>query len=147
MTSNQTPEPGEMQLAAWLRDAAPPNEILPCTDAEWVALADDVARAGLAAFVLDHATLNNLKLPVVYVRRLRAAAMTVAVRHNNMMRELERVVCAFNRAGIPVMLLKGAALNLTVYERADQRPMSDLDLLVKPENAHEALPLPREPGC
>ena len=147
MTSNPTPESNELRLAAWLREVAPTEENLPRTDAGWVSLADDAAQAGLAALLLDHATLNNLELPDACVRKLRGAAMTVTLRHNNMMRELERLVSAFNRAAIPVMLLKGAALNLTVYERADQRPMSDLDLLVKPEHAHEALALLKEHGC
>lgn len=40
--------------------------------------------------------------------------------------------------GIPVMLLKGAALAHTVYAGFEQRPMSDVDLLVPPEQAATA---------
>jgi len=147
MASVQTLKPDERRLAAWLRHTRPAREIVPCTDEAWVELADDAADAGLAALLLDHASLNGVDLPSICRERLRAAAMTVAVRHLNMMRELESVLHAFNHAGVPVMLLKGAALNRTVYERADQRPMSDLDLLVKPENANEALVLLRSHGC
>ena len=44
-------------------------------------------------------------------------------------------------------LLKGAALNLTLYDRADLRPMSDVDLLVRPESAGDALRCLLRNGC
>lgn len=145
--SGQTLDANELRLAPWLHDAGPENDDFPFTDEAWVDLANAVARAGLAGLVLEHTTRTNVELPAVCTQRLRAAAMAVAIRNVNMMRELERVVGAFNRASVPVMLLKGAALNLTEYQRADQRPMSDLDLLVKPEDAHAALALLQEHGC
>ena len=147
MASDQTLQPAELRLAAWLRPSGPTEEDLPRTDEAWVALANDAALAGLAGLVLEHAGINRVELPARCLQRLRAAAMAVGVKCLHMMRELESVVSAFNQAEVPVMLLKGAALNLTEYQRADQRPMSDLDLLVKPENAHEALALLRENGC
>ena len=45
---------------------------------------------------------------------------------------------ALHNAGIRVMLLKGAALAHTAYAGVRQRPMSDIDLLVDPSNAHLA---------
>jgi hypothetical protein len=63
------------------------------------------------------------------------------------MRELERILQAFNENDLPVMLLKGAALNLTVYPSADLRPMSDVDLLVQPCDARRALKLLDDLGC
>ena len=55
---------------------------------------------------------------------------TAVSRNVRMMRLLARIAARFNEAGIPLMALKGAALNLTIYERADERPMGDLDLLI-----------------
>lgn len=147
MASNQTLQPDELRLSAWLRDAGLSKEEFPHTDEAWVELANDAARAGLAGLVLEHATRTNVELPDVCTQRLRAAAMAVAVRNVNMMRELERVVRTFDRARVAILLLKGAALNLTVYQRSDQRPMSDLDLLVRPASAHHALELLKEHGC
>jgi hypothetical protein len=63
------------------------------------------------------------------------------------MHELERILHAFNKNGLPVMLLKGAALNLTVYAVAELRPMSDVDLLVQPCDARRALKLLDDLGC
>lgn len=45
---------------------------------------------------------------------------------------------AMHNAGIRVMLLKGAALAHTAYGGIRQRPMSDIDVLVDPSNAHLA---------
>ncbi|HEY7509769.1 MAG TPA: nucleotidyltransferase family protein [Vicinamibacteria bacterium] len=45
---------------------------------------------------------------------------------------LERVLAALDRAAIPALVLKGAAVALSHYARPAQRPMSDLDLLVRP---------------
>ena len=52
--------------------------------------------------------------------------------------ELERVLEALEHAGVPVILLKEAALAGTVYENIGLRPMGDLDLLVKVERFSEA---------
>ena len=87
MASNQTLQPDKLRLAAWLRDAGPSKENLPRTDEAWVELANDAARAGLAGLVLEHATRTNVELPDVCTQRLRAAAMAVAVRNVNMMRD------------------------------------------------------------
>lgn len=58
-----------------------------------------------------------------------------------MMHLLERIAARFNNAGVPLLALKGAALNLTVHERPDERPMSDLDLLIKPDHIDRAFAL------
>lgn len=65
--------------------------------------------------------------------------MTVAVRNVHAMHFLERICAAMNQAGVPVMLLKGAALQLCLYEQPDDRPMSDLDLLVHPDDLRQAM--------
>ncbi|MEX2216249.1 MAG: nucleotidyltransferase family protein [Phycisphaeraceae bacterium] len=76
-----------------------------------------------------------------------ARAMTTAARNIWMMHLLERIVRRFNEAGIAVMALKGAALNQTLYERPDERPMSDLDLLIHPEHLDQAHALLERAGC
>ena len=53
-------------------------------------------------------------------------------------RMLEQVVARLAAERIPVMLLKGAALALSVYPSFAQRPMNDLDVLVPAEQAPRA---------
>lgn len=51
---------------------------------------------------------------------------------------LKESQCALHGAGVRIMLLKGAALAHTTYGGVRQRPMSDIDVLVDPSNAHLA---------
>ncbi|MEE8171151.1 MAG: nucleotidyltransferase family protein, partial [Phycisphaerae bacterium] len=55
-----------------------------------------------------------------------------------MMHLLERVAAKFNEAGVALLVLKGAALNLTVYESPQDRPMCDLDLMVHEQDVDRA---------
>jgi hypothetical protein len=48
-------------------------------------------------------------------------------------RELSRLLGAFDRAGVPVIPLKGPVLAEMLYTHPGLRPSSDLDLLVRPE--------------
>jgi hypothetical protein len=61
----------------------------------------------------------------------------VAVRNVRLLRVLERVAAAFHEHELPLLVMKGGALILTVYPPGD-RPMDDLDLLVRPEHFAEA---------
>jgi len=45
---------------------------------------------------------------------------------------LRRILEAFRRAGIPVLLLKGAVFAQTLYPSIGARPMGDLDLVIQP---------------
>ena len=56
--------------------------------------------------------------------------------------ELAAIAAALDEAGVPVLLLKGAALGRMVYGSPAERPISDLDLLIpadRLERAREAL--------
>ena len=63
-----------------------------------------------------------------------------------MMHTLERITERFNQVGIPLMVLKGAALHLTLLDRPDERPMTDVDLLIKPEHYDRAFALLEDLG-
>lgn len=73
--------------------------------------------------------------------------MLTALRNRCFMHLLERISLRFSEAGVPLMLLKGAALNLLVDGIRFRRPMSDLDLLVRPEDVVQARALLEELGC
>ncbi len=59
---------------------------------------------------------------------------------------LDATLREFARAGIPVILLKGAALAKTVYASFTERPMMDLDLLVTPAAMPDAFEAARRAG-
>ncbi len=143
----------DTQPAAWLRAKKPSDVAALRTTDE----ADEFVRAGchagLAGLLLEH--ISRYKLPLAASPSLEAKitmalqrqALAVAANNMNISGELERLATAWEQARLPVMLLKGAALNLTVYKRPDLRPMSDMDLLVRPEAANEAVGLLVSHGC
>ena len=63
-----------------------------------------------------------------------------------MMHLLEWIAGKFNEAGISIMVLKGGALFLTLYQRPDEREMTDLDVLLKPSDLERAQKLLEDLG-
>jgi len=60
--------------------------------------------------------------------------------------ELDRILDAFDKAAIPTLLLKGAALAGTIYDDIGLRPMGDLDLLVHKADLDRAAALVAQLG-
>jgi hypothetical protein len=60
--------------------------------------------------------------------------------------ELERLSAHLARADLPAIVLKGAALGDTLYGNSALRPMTDIDLLLHPEDVARALDLLRGHG-
>lgn len=58
-----------------------------------------------------------------------SAASTLTLHH-----ELQKVLEAFHKGNIEVVVLKGAALAETLYSNVTLRPFTDIDLLVREEN-------------
>jgi hypothetical protein len=69
----------------------------------------------------------------------RKAALETLHRNLQLAAELRIALRALAAADVPVMLLKGAHLMDAVYHNPALRPMSDLDLLVRPESAARAV--------
>ncbi len=81
------------------------------------------------------------RVPRADTSKTRAADETLpasSIRNLRLMHLLERIARKFNELEIPLMVLKGAALNLTVYDGPEQRPMADLDLMVRVEDIEGA---------
>ncbi|MBI4718597.1 MAG: nucleotidyltransferase family protein [Planctomycetes bacterium] len=135
------------RLAAWLADGPLPALAQPGSGEAWEGLARAAVEAGLAGLLLAAAARRGASLPEAGARRLRWAAAGVAADNVHSMRVLSSVVAALNRAAVPVMLLKGAALNGSVYDRPDLRPMTDLDLLVRFNDAERAVAALEAAGC
>lgn len=73
--------------------------------------------------------------------RLRGAYARTLAENTRRLRDLDEAGRAFDRAGVRAVALKGAALvtgPAPVYDDAGLRPMGDLDLLVRPDEAGAA---------
>jgi hypothetical protein len=60
--------------------------------------------------------------------------------------ELRKLVSEFARRKLDIMVLKGAVLAFVAYPDSSLRPVSDIDLLVRPESLAKALELIEEVG-
>lgn len=69
---------------------------------------------------------------------LRMHAMRSDLRMAMLSQRLDQTLAALAAAGVPVLLLKGAALGRTLYGSLPRRPMLDLDLLVPAEHCARA---------
>jgi hypothetical protein len=97
-------------------------------------LFEDRKRAGLAG------------LSPAQCRRLQEVTLSSAARMAYLEQRLEALLALYDSQGIRVLLLKGAALAVTVYHSFSARPMADLDLLVDRDRAQEAWELARGAG-
>ena len=69
---------------------------------------------------------------IIVAEEWRPAYHTTALHNTLLLRALEEALARLTAEGIEVIVLKGAALILTVYPNLGLRPMSDVDILVRP---------------
>ena len=118
--------------------APSPQLIAAVTPAGWDALRYTAEREkAVIALTRLFATLGPAALPE-RVAPLRALAMVMEFRMHHLRQRLGQSVAALRAAGIPVLLLKGAAVATWYHGSFVARPMLDLDLLVPPDRAREA---------
>jgi hypothetical protein len=84
------------------------------------------------------AAVGAERLPLDIRVLLQRRGMVAEFMQLQLKQRLDNVIVALGRAGIEVMLLKGAAMVQTTYGSFEHRPMTDLDLLVHPDAVHEA---------
>ena len=105
------------------------------------------AIAASRTFTGDAATLpldqirRHLLAPLAFaagVEAFRSDAIASSLRAELRAALLDEVITAFTAAGIAVVLLKGAAYAGSIYREPGHRPMSDLDLLVRPDRVDDA---------
>ncbi len=89
--------------------------------------------------LLYHIVRGQDLLPLPVKEDLRLAYYYNAGRNLLLLHKLEDAVGHLTAEGVPVILLKGAALAEAVYRKAAVRPMEDLDLLVRREHVSTAL--------
>lgn len=77
--------------------------------------------------------------PATVGEHLRRATMVSDFRMQRLAQRLAETTAAFGAAGVPVLLLKGAALGALVDPTFRARPMSDLDVLVRPGDVPAAI--------
>lgn len=110
------------------------------------ALALDVSWDTLAGIIeaervgpLLHRTVGDLDIvPPHLAQALLQSYRFTTLRNILLLRELGLILRQLENAGVPVIVLKGAALAETIYRNLSLRPMGDLDLLVLPRDRESA---------
>jgi Uncharacterised nucleotidyltransferase len=81
--------------------------------------------------LLHHTAGARALLPRAVAEAVRQSYRVTGARNVLLLRELRHCLHALAAAGVPAIVLKGAALADAVYRNASLRPMLDLDLLVR----------------
>ena len=124
-------------LRRLVRAALCPGEPLhapPLDESGWAQVAAAGIRGGVGPLL--HAAIashpEGLACPKAVQARLRAAHMAAAAHAALREHELARALTILTKERIPVLALKGAVLAEAAYPAPALRPMSDVDLLVRP---------------
>lgn len=78
---------------------------------------------------------KDYPIPQSIFSQFRKSYHSTGIRNAKLYNELAVLLKDFKENGIEVMLIKGAALAILVYKNIALRPMSDVDILVKKEDA------------
>ena len=122
-----------------LRAAHRPTNNIDDKKLRWPELTSTACRAGLAGILLEAIERHDWSVELLQLQQLRWQASQIERTNRQMLRCLSRTAIAFHDCEVEVLLLKGAALNLTLYKQLHLRPMSDLDLLVHPAHLPRAM--------
>ncbi|MFB3855252.1 MAG: nucleotidyltransferase family protein [Vicinamibacterales bacterium] len=107
---------------------------------EAAAFVEAAARHGAHSLVADMlARFPHPSWPAAVVEELRRRAIGEAVQEAVREGELRRVLSGLHWAGVPNVIIKGAAVGRTHYERPDLRPRFDVDLMIQRERLAAAV--------
>ncbi len=102
------------------------------------ALVDRAERHGMEALLLAHLRASGITVDAEIEERLVARRLQHAYAAAVRARLVAEAVATLEEAGIPLLVLKGAALSRLVYADAGLRPMRDVDLLTRERDAARA---------
>jgi hypothetical protein len=101
------------------------------TEPEWESLIEFARKNSVANVLYTYLKSQNLSSPPGACEVIRNIYLTSAVRNSSLFHELEKILLAFQTAGITVVPFKGAWLAQTVYSNIALRQMEDVDLWVQ----------------
>ena len=100
---------------------------------DWASLLASALRHSLLPLLYDRLQgLDASRIPPEVIAGLKGAYYANLLRNQRLGADLAEAVAALRQEGVEALVLKGGALARTVYAGPAQRPMVDLDLLVRP---------------
>lgn len=125
---------------------APPARPAYVADLDWIAVAQLADRENLLGVLWPALAPEHNQIPDEIAATMRKRALVSEFRMAALEAQLADVVRLLDDHRIPVMLMKGSALAVTRYGSFAQRPMGDLDLLVREHQVKQAWELLRGAG-
>jgi hypothetical protein len=139
IADGMTPEARLVLLSAGASTASPLAAELVSAPLHWRSVLVHANNQGATARL--HDTLRGLPaatIPEVVSTALRRATLVSAFHQGVLEDRLDEALRTLSAAGIPCVLLKGAALAISTYRSFEGRPMNDVDLLVRADDAERA---------
>ena len=129
----------DRQLAELLAERSPSqfNDNIP-SGQHWSRLIDRACDIGVAGTLEERLHALRASLPIHAIQRLSRERERIAAQNRHCLRWALTLIESFEASGICYVLLKGAALLGTIYQSIDMRPMTDIDLLIRAEDANRA---------
>ncbi len=121
-------------LARWLPGGIDDSAVANWSAAEWEAAEWVVYWQNALPWLAARIEETSIAVPEVVYGRLQALNTASRERTRRMLAACNEILEAFRQAGIDVVLLKGAVLSPIYYPDPLQRPLADLDLLIRPND-------------
>lgn len=102
---------------------------------EWETLLSDAEAHGMAPLLYRHLSFQEGLAPATFLRGLRFLCLRHQQANFLLMECLRQILLLFKQNSIPSLLLKGGSLCQTLYPEVGLRPMRDIDILLKKEDA------------
>ncbi|MAT97317.1 MAG: hypothetical protein CL608_09260 [Anaerolineaceae bacterium] len=121
-------------LAHWLPGNIDDTVVSQWSLAEWEAAEWVVYWQNALPWLVARIDETNVPVPDELIYRFQQVHNASRERTNCMLAACVEILAAFQRAGIATLLLKGAVLAPLYYPDPQQRPLADLDLLIRPQD-------------
>lgn len=115
------------------------------TPDDWNQGYDCAEKQAVVPLMLKGAALYKAQMPPELLNKLRAYSISVVMRNENLMAAQDRLLALMDAHRIPCAILKGTSLS-ACYSQSEVRPLGDIDLLVRPEDAERTGQLLCEQG-
>ena len=115
---------------------------------EWQSISDidNLDSGSFRLLPLVYRNLSKFGLNGAVKNKLKGMYRLTWYSNHMLFSKIAALLASFRDAGLPTIILKGAALTISYYKDYGARPMADFDFLVKTEQAHEAMTLLRKLG-
>lgn len=134
-------------LASCLTDRARMAAEEVSRDGLWNKLVSHACSCGMGGAVVAQLTARGVEIPRTASIQLDSYRQHVAAAIAYGIERAEPALARLQAAGVPFLVLKGAALNAVLYAGPGLRPMMDVDLLIHPADARRADAALRDLGC